>query len=688
MALAIYSILTFLVAVFSLLIGLLVIIRKHDNNLNIIWFILCLFICGWNLGYFFTMVPDIPYNIALISSRLSHASGQLIPLFFFIFTLIFLGLDKTKKNEIIIASFFCLIIATLCLTPFVVIRLDPKLFMPLYPVGEIGYAIYVINFLFWVIYSHLLYLSNYSALNAAKRSQINYFLIGTIVGFVGGSTCFPLIFGYSFSPIASILIIAYPFTTSYAITKTRLMDISVIISKSLAYGTTIVILGIFYLCFVIPYRIFVSSNIDIGFISMSIAIGIFVGFIFERLRMFIQTSSDKVFLKGKFDLAKTSADVAGRLSSIVSFEALSEALEHIRVNDIESTLLELHLLEDGPSDERTKSNIASASDDPLKEFFSENRMITSAARLPKQLSKSLQKNVEYISPCYSADILIALLFIGRKLSEDPYSSDEIAVFKVLAPQIATVIERIKPYEKIKREFDSAQKKLYETEKMLSRSARLASLGTLTAGVTHEIRNPLAVIRTETELLPKEERNRQYLLDFKDLIIQHVERIANIIDKMLHLSKAKEAVNKSIDINSLIEQYIVGMVSSKNVNMETRLNPVPDVYAIEDDLHQVLINLTSNAIKAMTDGGTLTIKTYEAKENGGSKAVIEVSDTGTGIPQENLEKIFDPFFSTWENGTGLGLSISYKIIEELKGRIEVHSEIGRGSTFKIILPAAT
>jgi len=105
------------------------------------------------------------------------------------------------------------------------------------------------------------------------------------------------------------------------------------------------------------------------------------------------------------------------------------------------------------------------------------------------------------------------------------------------------------------------------------------------------------------------------------------------------------------------------------------------------LHQVLTNFADNAIHAMPDGGTLTIKTYSTTEDHAQKVVVEISDTGMGIPKAIQEKIFDPFFSTRHEGTGLGLSISHKIIEAHRGKIELNSEEGKGTTFKIIFPSA-
>ncbi|MFA5105185.1 MAG: ATP-binding protein [Candidatus Margulisiibacteriota bacterium] len=441
------------------------------------------------------------------------------------------------------------------------------------------------------------------------------------------------------------------------------MDIRVAISRSAAYGTVGILLVASFMIlnyFQMPMLLVFTINT---------LLCLFWVFYAERLRNLIQTPIEEKWITGWYNSDNLINSIAQSLIPIMekekAFEIITDTLKNtIKIKNAKIiNAVELTIDGDNISD------------------------VTPYDKLPQDMKEIFHEyDGGVFIPLRSSEGFEGYIMLGQKKSEDPYNKTDYTLFKTIMIQTLAILDRIRPYEQIKREIDTTQKKLFETEKMLSRSARLASLGTLTAGVTHEIRNPLGVIRMGINLLAKEPRDVKYLQEWQDLHIKHVDRIADIIDKMLHLSRAKEAVNKVFNVNDLIKQYIIGIVSSKNANISTDLNPVPNISAIEDDLHQILVNLTSNAIKAMPNGGDLTIKTYEIKENELSKVVIEISDTGIGIPQENLEKIFDPFFSTWENGTGLGLSISYKIIEELKGRIEVQSQVGKGSTFKIILPA--
>jgi signal transduction histidine kinase len=167
----------------------------------------------------------------------------------------------------------------------------------------------------------------------------------------------------------------------------------------------------------------------------------------------------------------------------------------------------------------------------------------------------------------------------------------------------------------------------------------------------------------------------------------VERINKIVTALQHFSYASHGEKQLVRVNDALEG-IMNMVSNDLANKAELIKEygnIPPVQANEEQLRQVFINLLVNAAHAIKDRGIIRLKTYVQ----GDHAVVEVADTGCGIPAEMLTKIFDPFFTTKEpgKGTGLGLSISYDIIQKHKGRIEVESEPGKGATFRVFLPLA-
>jgi two-component system NtrC family sensor kinase len=228
--------------------------------------------------------------------------------------------------------------------------------------------------------------------------------------------------------------------------------------------------------------------------------------------------------------------------------------------------------------------------------------------------------------------------------------------------------------------------LKKAEERLILAERLSSLGELTAGVAHELRNPLAGIKINTQVLSRKkdlsETDRRVL----EGTLEGVEKIQKIVDDMLHFARPKPAHFREENINEVIEKSLAVLqakLRKGNISlMFTRGEGLPRVRIDVHQVQQVLINLMLNAVQAMARGGTLTVRTF--RENG-SGVGVEIRDTGVGIPAANLKKIFDPFFTTKSEGTGLGLSITMKILDNHRASLEVESEEGKGSVFTLHFP---
>ena len=229
--------------------------------------------------------------------------------------------------------------------------------------------------------------------------------------------------------------------------------------------------------------------------------------------------------------------------------------------------------------------------------------------------------------------------------------------------------------------------LKKAEERLVLAERLSSLGELTAGVAHELRNPLAGIKINTQILSRKKDLPEMEKKLLNSTQEGIEKIQKIVDDMLHFAKPKPFHFKEEKINEVVEKSMAILQTKlKKENITTVFQAGQGLPRVRIDIHQVqqvLINLMLNAIQAMERGGTLTIRTFAEGEGG---VGVEVRDTGVGIPRLHLKKIFDPFFTTKSEGTGLGLSISAKILENHGATIDVVSEEGKGSTFTIGFPA--
>ncbi len=240
-----------------------------------------------------------------------------------------------------------------------------------------------------------------------------------------------------------------------------------------------------------------------------------------------------------------------------------------------------------------------------------------------------------------------------------------------------------------RERLKMEEKLRETQQQLTQSEKLAAMGRLTSQIAHELNNPIYGIMNTLELLKTEispESKRRKILEMS---LSETQRLSDMLRSMLSFSKPEEEVRRPVDVNELLESIVLlidKQMREANIEIEMRFaEEIPKVMGSTNQLRQLLLNIIRNAREAMPQGGILSLETMGEDK----RIIINIKDTGMGIPQEIRDKIFEAFFTTKEEvkGVGLGLSVCYGIIKDHGGEIRVQSEEGRGSTFSVILPTA-
>ena len=248
--------------------------------------------------------------------------------------------------------------------------------------------------------------------------------------------------------------------------------------------------------------------------------------------------------------------------------------------------------------------------------------------------------------------------------------------------------------KLKESYSNLEQKVEERTAQLLRAERLAAVGELAAEVAHEINNPLGGLGNFASMLENEPENTQQTKKYAALILEGLKRVEIIVKRLLTFSRPYSLQMSDKNINSIINnsiKFIEYRIEPCHITIKKDLNEtIPYVYIDADNISQVLINIMVNALESMPDGGTLTIKTDTCKEHDNCVTVC-IADTGCGIREELKDKIFEPFFTTknkeGEKGLGMGLAISKRIIEDHHGKINVESNIGKGTTFRICLPAS-
>lgn len=342
---------------------------------------------------------------------------------------------------------------------------------------------------------------------------------------------------------------------------------------------------------------------------------------------------------------------------------------------------------------------------PLKdnEFFLVKILFKNIPLIIKKVP--LQLPYDYFKDITKENNLICIPLQAKKktvgiLLADTYKSNRTLTEKDLrllinfSNQASLAIENAKLFEtekkfkeKLQQEVEMALKKLQEAQKQLIQSEKLAALGEMAAVVSHEVRNPLSTILMSAQVLDeeiKEEKHRRYV----NYIISEVNRLSKVVSDILMFSRLPRLELKLVDMHKLLDEIVAFLEISDFLKYDIKCYKeyrakISEILVDIDQIKQVLLNIIQNACHFMENRTirNLTLTT----DNINGMFVLKIKDTGIGIAPENLNKIFEPFFTTKTKGTGLGLTISKNIIESHRGKIEVDSTLGEGTTFSIFLP---
>jgi len=564
------------------------------------------------------------------------------------------------------------------------------------------YPLFILQFIASLVSSFYYLFKSYRESDSYQKQRVKYFFVSIAVSFVLGSLGFLPMLGFPifhFGPmVAGIgLLIA-----AYSVVQNRLIDVSVFLVKTIGYFVSLVFLAIpaFVLIVALQKAFFSDANYLLALLI--VFIGAVAALVFEGVKNYANRTLHHIILRDRYYYQQILKDFSRRLVTIVDLgrllNMLGDTIEKslgvrnltLFLFDVEKEIYRPALLRGDSAKSLPAPSFKKG--DPSIQWMEKGKEILMRAEGEKMPKTPVRENLlnflksfgaEVCLPLIYLDRLIGFITLGHKAENEMYYREDLDLLGSMANQIAISIENANLYENLKK-----------AQLMMRRTDRLASLGTLIAGLAHEIRNPIVSIKTFTQLLPERMDDEEFRNYFLTVASGEIDRLTTLINELLGFAKPTEPNLKGEDVNSIIDKMeFLTSTEAKKKNITITKNyssNLPPVMADAEQIKQVLLNILLNGMQAIEgDQGQVWIETRVvrvAREAGIDFFVqIEIRDNGIGISKENLDHIFDPFFTTRAEGSGLGLSITYQIVHEHGGFIDVESEIGKGTSFRVNFP---
>ncbi|MGH7798046.1 MAG: ATP-binding protein [Candidatus Binatia bacterium] len=685
----------------STLVGIYVFTRdRHDLRYRT-YGAFCLSLAVWSCGYYFWQVSETA-DEALFWVRVFMAGAIFIPVTNFHHVTEILARPPIEKRWIAVGYIFCII--ALCLDIFTttfVRGVSPKLLFPFWPEPGPAFHLYIILFAYCLVRWTYLLVQESRVASGIRQNQLRYLITALTLGYSGGITNFLLWYDIPLPPYGNVLVSAYVILFSYSVIKFQLLDINVVFKKSLIYAFLLLLLVVpCYLLLVLGQRV-AFGTINYTFSIFSLSLFILVGFLFPKLRFRTEEALERAFFKRRADYRETLLRSSKEMVSIIDIKALSDNLVRTVGKSLGIEKVSLLLNDDTKDNYHLEASLGLElehsdyvhlpKEGPLVQLLQRRRepivkeeleWVPVGPQTPQTIEAMGKMGAEISLPIISKDKLVGILNLGHKDDKTIYSNEDLELLSTLANQAAIAIENARLYENLKQSQDT-----------LRRADRLSSLGLLTAGLAHEIRNPLVAIRTFTQLLPERYDDAEFREGFQGLALKEVDRICGLINDLLSFarpSKPNVAPENVSDVVDNIARILETQAKEKGVGIAREFGEnLPKAWIDREQMKQVFMNLILNAIQAMKEGGSINIATRSISRSGtepaGEFVQIEIRDTGIGIPEESLQHIFDPFFTSKDEGSGLGLAVSHQIVQEHGGFVTVESTVGRGTAFFVHVP---
>ena len=692
---------SFLNFVAALLVTFAVVLRGRKNQLARRFGFFSLSLGIWSAAYFLWQISEEAERAQFLS-RLLMDAAYLIPVTYLHFVVDLCG--EKRPWWIRIGYGTALVFVAANSTPFMITGVKPTYDLPFWPRAGPGFALYLGFFAVYTVEAARLLHRQARASSGARATQLWHIFFATLIGFTGGATNFPLWYNISVPPVGNALVFIYLVTVANAVARYQLpLATYDFVLAALYMGISATVSVFYLLAYVVASSLqgvmLTSTDLLNGFL-LGMVVSLFFFWIVPRLKESTERILEQTYLRKRIGRRSRLKGLAEQICTIAAEQEIFDTtvreiagamgFAHLGLF-IRSEFSEVYLLRSQLGWGRDDYTLTSlGSDARLAGVLAQHQVPLifdgSEVELPPETLKEIEATREEMPfeaafPILTEGFLLGLLVLSPRENRERYTEIDFSLLEAVCLQLGVTL------------------RARQLELRASQTEKLISLGTLAAGLAHELRNPLVSLQTFSALLKEHGHEPEFHQEFGAVIQRDVGRIASIVENVAAFAESSTVPFAAVKIEEVING-VTEIVRSEltrtgvQFRLEEPCSQLP-VHGNYSQLLQVFLNLVQNALHALEGrpAGRIFV-TVEARVGDMPKPMlsIRISDNGCGIDPALVRRVFEPFTTTKSTGDhrgtrgmGLGLAIVRRIIQYHQGAIEVTSELGKGTTFQIYLP---